>query len=239
MKSFRADAGPFIEKPFFRQKEFEQICEDELRQNGLLPPEPAPVRIDRFVEKRFKIQPSYEDLPVGLLGFTRFSPKGVEEIVVSKALDDEGTQVAERRLRTTLAHESGHGLLHAHLFALGTPPASLFSDGLDEQASPKILCRSGGISGSETPRGRKPPYRWWEYQANQAMGVLLMPKPLVQAALASALTPRGEIGTPILPANRREPAIQLLADTFDVNPVVARLRIDVVFPAAAEEQLAL
>ena len=238
MKSYRTNAGPFTEKPFFRQQDFEQICEDELRRHDLFPPEPAPVRIDRFVEKRFKTQPSYEDLPAGLLGFTRFNPNGVEEIVVSKALDDEGTQVAERRLRTTLAHESGHGLLHAHLFALGSPPASLFADGLDERSA-KILCRSGGISGSETPRNRKPPYRWWEYQANQAMGVLLLPKPLVQAALASSLTPRGLIGTPVLPEHQRESAIRLLADTFDVNPAVARLRLDVVFPVAAVEQLAL
>ena len=239
MKSFHTNAGPFTEKPFFRQQDFEQICEDELRRNDLLPLEPAPVRIDRFVEKRFKIQPSYEDLPAGLLGFTSFSPNGVEEIVVSKALDDEGTQVAERRLRTTLAHESGHGLLHAHLFAVGTPPASLFADGLDEPASAKILCRSGEISGSETSRNRKTPYRWWEYQANQAMGVLLLPRTLVQAALASALTPRGLLEAPVLPANCRESAIRLLADTFDVNPVVARLRLDVVFPVAAEKQLAL
>ena len=75
MKSFRANAGPSTQKPFFRQKDFEQICEDELRRADLLPAEPAPVRIDRFVEKRFQIQPSYEELPVGLLGFTRFSPE--------------------------------------------------------------------------------------------------------------------------------------------------------------------
>ena len=44
---------------------------------------------------------------------------------------------------------------------------------------------------------------------------------------------------PILPAHQRESAIRLLADTFDVNPVVARLRLDVLLPAAAEEQLTL
>ena len=117
MKTFRTNAGPFMEKPFFKPEDFERICQDELEQHGLFPSEPAPVRIDRFVEKRFNIRPSYEDLPMGLLGFTLFGPKGVEEIVVSKALDEESTQVAERRRRTTLAHESGHGLLHAHLFA--------------------------------------------------------------------------------------------------------------------------
>ncbi len=237
MRNLRANAGPFTQRPFFTRNDFEQICEDELRQNGLLPSEPAPVRIDRFVEKRFKIQPSYEDLPGGLLGFTRFGSGGVEEIVVSRALDDEGTVVAERRLRTTLAHESGHGLLHASLFAFGTRPDSLFGDGLDGHAL-KILCRSDGISGSETSR-RESSRQWWEYQANQAMGALLLPRPLVQAALVSVLEPRGVLGTPILPIDRREPVARLLADTFDVNPVVARLRLDVLFPVAAAEQLTL
>lgn len=238
MKTFRMHAGPFLKKPFFKPEDFERICQNELEQHGLFPSEPAPIRIDRFVEKRFNIQPSYEDLPMGLLGFTLFGPKGVEEIVVSKALDEENTQVAERRLRTTLAHESGHGLLHAHLFAFGTRPDSLFGDALDSHA-PKILCRSGGISGSETVLIQKPPYRWWEYQANQAMGVLLLPKSLVQAALISILTPQGFLGTPILPANERQAAIRLLADTFDVNPVVAKLRLETLFPETAQEQLTI
>ena len=238
MKAFHTNAGPFMEKPFFKPDDFERICQDELEQHGLFPSEPAPVRIDRFVEKRFNIRPSYEDLPAGLLGFTLFGPKGVEEIVVSKALDEENTQIAERRLRTTLAHESAHGLLHAHLFAFGTRQDSLFGDALDARA-PKILCRPGGISGSETPQMQKPAYRWWEYQANQAMGVLLLPKSLVQTALASILTPQGVLGTPVLPANRRQAAIRLLADTFEVNPVVSKLRLEVLFPLAAERQLTL
>lgn len=237
MKSRRSKAGPFPEKPFFTRADFERICEDELSQHGLLPSEPSPIRIDRFVEKRFKLQPSYEDLPVGLLGFTRFGSGGVEEIVVSKALDDEGTLVAERRLRTTLAHESGHGLLHASLFALGTRPDSLFAGGLDDRAV-KILCRSGGVAGLQTPP-RKPAYQWWEYQANQAMGALLLPKRLVQAALVSVFEYRGVLGTTVLPSDRRELAARLVADTFDVNPVVARLRLDILFPVAAEGQLTL
>ena len=238
MKNFPTQTGSFMEKPFFKPEDFERICQDELEQHGLLPPDPAPVRIDRFVEKRFNIQPSYEDLPVGLLGFTLFGPDGVEEIVVSKALDEEGTQSAERRLRTTLAHESGHGLLHAHLFALGTRPDSLFGDAFDDRA-PKILCRSGGVAGSETPSMRRPRYQWWEYQANQAMGVLLLPKALVQTALATFLVPQGVLGMPVLPGNRRDGAIRLLADTFDVNPVVARLRLEAMFPVVAEGQLTL
>ena len=238
MNTFLGRAGPFMKKPFFTHEDLERICRDALEQHGLFPSEPTPVRIDRFVEKRFNILPSYEYLPMGLLGFTRFGPKGVEEIVVSKTLDEAGTQIAERRLRTTLAHESGHGLLHAHLFAFGTPPDSLFGDALADR-TPKLLCRSGGIPSSETSRTRKQSYRWWEYQANQAMAILLLPRSLVQAALASILTPRGVFATPTLPANRRDAAIRLLADAFDVNPVVAKLRLEVLFPAAVEAQLTL
>src|SRR5437879_1559256 len=139
MKTFRAKSGPFTEQPFYEAAEIEAICTDELRKLNLYPSEPAPVRIDRFIEKRFGIQPTYADLPTGLLGFTRFGKKGVEEIVVAKALDDEGTTPSERRLRSTLAHEGGHGLVHAHLFAFGTRPDTLFGDGLASEA-PKILC---------------------------------------------------------------------------------------------------
>src|SRR5690242_15903667 len=105
MKTFRSRTGPFTEQPFYKQEEIENICSQELRKYNLYPSDPSPIRIDRFIEKRFGVQPAYEDLPTGLLGFTRFGRNGVEEIVVSKALDDEGTERAERRLRATLAHE--------------------------------------------------------------------------------------------------------------------------------------
>src|SRR5579871_3039525 len=147
MKTFRSKAGPFTEQPFFKPAEIEATCTEELQKLNLYPSDPAPIRIDRFIEKRFRIQPAYADLPNGLLGFTRFSSKGVEEIVVAKALDDEGIKPAERRLRTTLAHEGGHGLLHAYLFALGIRPDSLFGDGLATDG-PKILCRDDGVTGA-------------------------------------------------------------------------------------------
>jgi hypothetical protein len=231
MRTYRSKTGPFLEQPFFKPFEIESISRDELQKLDLYPSDPAPIRIDRFIEKRFGIQPTYEDLPNGFLGFTRFSAKGVEEIVVTKALDDEGTTSAERRLRTTLAHEAGHGLLHAHLFILGAKPASLFGDGLDVDG-PKILCREGGVSGVGRAPRRKPPYRWWEFQANQAMGTLLLPKQLVERTLASLLTVRGVLDVPSLPPDLREEAVRSLADIFNVNPIVARIRLEAIFPAA-------
>jgi hypothetical protein len=236
MKTSRSKTGPFTEQPFFKPEEIEATCADELQQLDLYPSDPAPIRIDRFIEKRFGLQPTYADLPDGLLGFTRFGRKGVEEIVVAKSLDDEGTRPAERRLRTTLAHEGGHGLLHAYLFALGTRPDSLFGDGLAADA-PKILCRDDGMSGATTTK--KAPSRWWEVQANMAMGSLLLPKVLVAKALSPMLVPRGLLGVPVLPPDRREPAVRFLSDIFDVNPIVARIRVEGLFPSAADRQLTL
>jgi hypothetical protein len=236
MKTFRAKNGPFSKQPFFELGEIELMCVEELQKVQLYPSDPEPIRIDRFIEKRFKIQPTYDDLPNGLLGFTLFDNRGVAEIVVARALDEEGTVPAERRLRTTLAHEAGHGLLHAYLFALAARPDSLFGDGIAPDA-PRILCREGGVSGVETPK--RPPYRWWEFQANQVMGAILLPKGLVEKAIGPLLTFQGMLGLPVLPNDRREQAVRLVAETFNVNPIVARIRLDVLYPAAASRQLTL
>ena len=237
MRTFRSKSGPFTEQPFYEPAEIEKICAEELRKCNLYPLNPAPIRIDRFIEKHFGIQPTYADLPEGLLGYTEFGTGGVERIVVTKFLDEEGTVVAERRLRTTLAHEGGHGLLHSHLFALVPRPDFLFGNVLGSD-SPKILCRNGGISGVGPP-AKKSPYCWWEFQANQAMSAVLLPKDLVGMALADLLIPHGLLGVPKLDSDDRERAIHLLAETFDVNPVVARIRLERLHPRATAGQLAL
>jgi hypothetical protein len=240
MKTFHPKSGRFTEQPFFKPGEIEDICRDELEKHGLFPSDPEPIRIDRFIEKRFGVSPTYEDLPNGLLGFTRFGAKGVEEIVVARQLDDEGTIPAERRLRTTLAHEAGHGLLHAHLFALGARPESLFGDGLATDAL-KVLCREGEIEGAPTAgrAAKKKVYRWYEFQADMAMGILLLPKPLVAKALAPFFVSRGLLDQLVLPGERREEAARSLAEIFNVNPVVTRIRLQGLYPASSEQQLTL
>jgi hypothetical protein len=218
-------------QPYFPPAQIDGMCIDELRKAGLYPGSPQPIRIDRFVEKRFGVSPEYEDLPDGVLGYTRFSKNGVDGIVISAALDAEGGKVAERRIRTTLAHEAGHGLLHAHLFAFDEVPLGLFD--ADSHSDHQILCRD--VQGEE--RKRSYDGRWWEFQANRAMGGLLCPKPLVQEALKSFLLPAGSLGALTLPEPRREEAARVLADIFDVNPVVARIRIKELFPEETGQML--
>lgn len=241
MKTLKTQSGPFKERPYYTDQDIELTCADELRKVDLFPSSPQPVRIDRFVEKRFKVTPVYEDLPEGLLGFTKFGPKGVEAIAVSRLLVEEGTKSAERRISTTLAHEAGHGLLHAHLFTLGkhTQTLSLFGESVDEKQM-RILCRTDGIQGMQESEV-KPGYdgRWWEYHANRVIGALLLPQILVHQALDSIMIERGKLGVKVLDSSRRVKAIQALVDTFDVNPIVARIRLDVMFPASIGQQLTL
>jgi hypothetical protein len=214
MKTFRSKSGPFSERPHFEPNEIDRICADELRKAGLYPSLPEAIRVDRFVEKRFGVVPQYEDLPEGVLGFTKFSKIGVDAIVISAALDAEKGKVAERRVRTTLAHEAGHGLLHAYLFALDEKPLHLFD--ADSHSDHKILCRD--VQGEER-KSRAYDGRWWEFQANRGIGGLLCPRALVQVAMEPYLVTRGSLGAVTLDENLREVAVRALADIFDVNPI--------------------
>ena len=227
-----------MEKPYYSAGDIEIMCPDELRKVGLYPSSPSPVRIDRFIEKRFKIDPRYEDLPDGILGYTKFGYNGVEEIAVSRELEEENTKASARRIKTTLAHESGHGLLHTHLFVLGQQPKSLFGDSLDESGS-KILCRNDAIEGSKTGKTAGYDGKWWEHQANLVMGALLVPRNLAMTAMEPFLIKAGLLEVKTLDQTRREEAIKSLAEIFEVNPIVIRIRINQLFPASKTNQLTL
>jgi hypothetical protein len=232
MKTFRTKSGPFSERPHFEPAEIDRICDDELRKAGLYPASPQAVRIDRFIEKRFGISHDYQDLPDGVLGYTRFTKTGVDAIIISAALEADKGKAAECRIRTTLAHEAGHGLLHAYLFALAEKPAHLFD--ADSHVDQKILCRD--VKEGEGPK-RAYDGRWWEYQANRAMGGLLCPKALVHDALKPFMRPIGSMGVLILDESRRADAVRAVADIFDVNPIVARIRINEMFPSETSQLL--
>ena len=236
MKTFHTSTGPFAERPYYKDEEIEKTCEDELRAVGLFPNAPSPIRIDRFIEKRFGVTPRYVELEHDVLGFTVFGAKGVQDVIVAQALDVEGTKAAERRIRTTLAHEAGHGLLHAHLFCLDSGTRPLFGDFSDPQR-PKVLCRDVPV----TPgfKGRGYDGRWWEFQANRTIGPLLLPRSLVQAALEPFLVERGSLGAKGLDPSCRNQAIEALADLFDVNGAAVKIRLQDLYPVGQEAQLSL
>jgi hypothetical protein len=238
MKAYQGSIEQFTERPYYTLEDIERICIAELMKVNLYPTDPEPVRIERFIEKKFGVSPQYDDLPDDLLGFTRFGSQGVEAIVVSRSLAEEGSKTAERRINTTLAHEAGHGLLHVHLFALEGETPTLFGDSINQPSS-KILCREDILQDTTQSKHKGYDGRWWEYQANRAMGALLLPLALVEKCLQSLLIPQGVFGRKVLAEPQRERAVRLLAQTFEVNPIVARIRIFDIFPGSNNKQLTL
>jgi hypothetical protein len=228
MKNSRSSSGNFSERPFFKDSEIEKICGQALASVGLMPDSPEPVRIERFIEKKFGVTPEYPDLPEGILGYSEFGTNGVEAVRIAHALemDDPTTR---RRLNSTLAHEAGHCLLHAYLFAFEQANLSLFQNDQDVTAS-KVLCRDEtATSGQGKFDGR-----WWELQANKAIGPLLMPRKLAVIAANEFLT-SSPLGLQSLEASNREPAAKSLASIFDVNPIVAKIRLESLFPQTAAQ----
>lgn len=234
MKTVYTKSGPISERPYYEDDEIEQICIDELCKTDLLPQDPGPIRIERFIEKRFGINVRYDDLPEGILGFTKFGQKGVEDIVIARALDEEGTESANRRIRSTLAHEGGHGLLHAHLFYLGIKPNKLFDEEHDN--TPHILCRdvAGVTAQSKDYQGK-----WWEFHANRAMASLLLPRFHIEKAIKPYMEKQGTFGLEKLIETKREEIIKSFSRVFEVNPIVVRLRIEQLYPLTASNQLSL
>ena len=228
MKTFHGGSSPFVERPFFRDAEIDQMCEDALRNVGLLPGAPEPIRIERFIEKHFKVTPTYEDLPNGVLGFTSFSKNGVASIHVANALLEDETKVAERRLNSTLAHEAGHGLMHAYLFAFHEAGLSVFGKDPDV-SSTKVLCRDEERPGNAGYAGR-----WWELQANKAIGSLLLPCPVCRVAVEPFLARCSDGRKWAVSPERLKEAARALAEVFEVNPVVVQIRIKAFYPFEGE-----
>jgi hypothetical protein len=200
-----------------------------------LPSEPAPIRIERFVEKQFKAPLRYEDLGPQHLGCTIFNSSGaVEAILVSRLLEEQNTIPARRRVRSTIAHEAGHGLLHGSLFSEGNS-VSPENDAPGEK-QPVILCRSEDIL-VDTQRSYAG--RWWEFQANQAMGSLLLPSALINAFLRWSGIEPFSFASRILTLAEREALIKKAAVIFDVNPIVVRIRLDSLFSQKKNKKVQL
>lgn len=215
----------------FSVEEIDEMCLEALRAAGCLPTEPSAIRIDRFVEKHFTRNVGYEDLPDGYLGYTIFEKSGkVEMVRVSSKLEEEGSVSQERRLRSTWAHEAGHCLLHPMLFMEDPSQGTFHLQSAKSPQDRRILCRNGDVLPVSAGSQKRYDGRWWEWQANRAIGGFLLPKPLAIQALEPFLTRSLVTNSGQLPAANRDKAERALADVFQVNPVVVRIRLAEMFP---------
>jgi len=232
MRTRRNTNSPFGMVLYLTRDEIDKMCEDALREAKFLPDKPATIKIDQFIESYFKCNLDFgTDLGADVMGFTFFSPKGAPVIVgVSPTLCD-GTQVNDRRVRTTLAHEAGHCLIHPILFMPDIDTSSLFGTNVDVK-NRRILCRKQDFEGGQRYDGR-----WWEFQANCAIGGFLLPTQLFRTACEKFLVPVGSLGMKEIPLGMRETAARELSGVFDVNPKVVTIRMNNLFPASRQQEL--
>ena len=85
---------------------------------------------------------------------------------------------------------------------------------------------------------------WLEYSSQVlseplAIGALLLPSVLVRSCLDEYLVSDGLLGRKTLPVKQREPAAAWISKVFDVNPIVARIRLEHLYPLSEEQQLTL
>lgn len=218
------DAGsPWGRKVRFDEREFDDIM-DEVRSRGggsaFVPG--AGVDVDAVLRDAFEVEPDFVDLPNGVLGRTKFHPDGRVEVEVSRSLADaaEHDRVERRRLRSTLAHECGHGALHAHLHLADDQTLSLFGDQAPT-LEPRVLCRHDTVGAKVRYDGQ-----WWEYQANRGMSALLLPRRILAAQVKEVCDAKS-VKNPeaAFVAEKGRLVLDALADIFDVNPRVVLYRL--------------
>jgi hypothetical protein len=238
MQRFRALSGPFEYQLRFSPEEIDDMCLEALTKADCLPKAPEPIRIDRLIEKQFTPNIAYEEMKPGVLGYTAFNPDGsIACVGISSNLED-GQTASERRLRSTLAHEGGHCLLHPSLFMQDEGQGRLGDHGNVSLKDKRFLCRNNDIDPSTTrQQARHYDGRWWEWQANRAIGGFLLPRHLVRMAAEPFLTRTPVTGIASLPSAAKEAAERKIAAVFEVNPVVARIRLSEMFPYKTGEQI--
>ena len=236
MKTRKDLASPWGVRLYFEEPEFEAMMAEILFKAGSEAfREGHGVDVDRVLFKVYGLEADYVDLPDGVLGRTLFRRDGSAQIEISRKLADvaEADQLARRRLRTTLAHEGGHIACHRQLFVCDTDALSLFGDEPTEPEKPAILCRESSLA-AVGYQGE-----WWEFQANQCMASLLLPKHLLIPRTTHLLEVFGV--SDFAQAQQKgmdEEFIRSLSTTFDVSwqAVLFRLQDLGFVPKAGELQ---
>lgn len=209
----RPKGWPGAWPPRVFRKDVEEICLRELKEMNLLPDAPQPIRIERFIEKRFDIEVEPWDHGSNKHpGMTLFDSAGRPvAIVMNRQLDATDDLQAERRARSTMAHEAGHALLHG----------PFFRDEPIKRRSPRLAFYhpSENVFG-DVPEAGDINSMWMEWQANAAIGGLLLPEHLVRVAVGEFLTDRGK-----LDMSRFQAAVQHLVAVFNVNASAVRVRL--------------
>ena len=195
--------GRFAGRPVYRRPVIDEACENIVagflrERHGAVS---YPVSTDDLVvlvERETEFLDLFADLDVHggeVEGVTVFEPGRKPVVRISARLTLDPCRV--NRFRSTLAHEYGHILLHGFLAEDGPP--------------------------RPVPEDRAGAFDWMEWQANYAIGALLMPR----TALADAVARLD--GDPVPPragSSRGRTMISAVSQGFEVSRAAARVRLE-------------
>jgi Zn-dependent peptidase ImmA (M78 family) len=218
------DTGPFLRNEFIPEKRIVRIALEQLTACRLLPDSPGPVAVEKFCDRKWGAPEDYQALESDVMGLTAFTYKGLDRIIINTTLEEDRSPTGRRRMRSTLAHEVGHAVLHEDLFVekliFERNQGELFGE-MNRCASTAIVCRNTDIFG--TPKRSQ----WWEIQANKFMAALLLPEPLFLQIVAPPLSTYDETkASPHDRVTRYYRTIDTLCDTFNVSREMACIAVD-------------
>ena len=235
--------APILDRLPHSESNLERLAMDALlHHEGVLPEHPGAVPIERLVEEAFGFTETYDILEPGVLGEIRF---GIENrplaIRLARRLGEINSDdpAIDHERRITLAHECGHGLAHAKIFADGLRRERIpLLPGLGDELSHIGRSAENVHFSILQPEKASTDEVWIEWEANYLMAALLLPRPLVLSFLSRFLmdVPNG-VTRRSLPSTHRLSAITALANTFNVSSGVAASRLALLVPECEHPDL--
>jgi hypothetical protein len=205
--------GRFRERPYWESSELEEISDRTitgfLRERYGFDRIPVPTEALTLLIERdaadLDLSANLSDQEHEVFGVTYFFSGKRPQVKILRELWEQSWRV--NRLRTTLAHEYGHVLLHAWLY-----------DRPEAPPGPQTCYWRTMLPSMST-------IDWMEWQAGYVSGALLMPESFIRRA-AEAYFQRRHIGTPV-PRDTREGAelAQRISLVFEVSPEAATVRL--------------
>ena len=171
------------------QTVLKDFCPDML--NGLAPLD-AERLYETYIPRRFSITTGYQELATGIHGFT--NPSRLES-AVSVTLVDAADRATMRFGRSTIGHEAGHCILHAHQFKQRNELDSFLHDG--SHAPEQRLFRREELKAYENP----------EWQAWEFCKAIFLPRQVLAIAVEGGAT------------------VRTISETVNLNPAFVEVRL--------------
>jgi hypothetical protein len=213
MKMKRDLTGRFRERPHWEIAELEERSEQTItsflrERYGFdripVPTEALTVLIERDAED-LDLSATLSDQNYDVFGVTDFERGKKPRVRIARELWEQSWRL--NRLRTTLAHEYGHVMLHTWLY-----------DRKDAPTGPQTCCWQ-----SLLPTGGV--VDWMEWQAGYVSGALLMPESFIKRSVEAYFRKRPK-NPPIAKDSREAGELQQrISLTFEVSPEAATVRL--------------